>query len=458
MSSGPFHKDPINFPRIDRLLFFAGILVLAAALPIGLRYCRQGVTELAVAAGAEDRTLVFTQWWEDEMEAGSLAALVRDFETQNPGIRIQLDTRPYAEVHRLLFAGDSGAEAESADAEGGAEGVEAAEVQAAFMPDILGLDPRWLEDLIRQGKLASHEGETAAQGAAYALPLVSFMTPLFYRIDLLQAAGFDRPPKSQGEFSAMVRTLTDKNADRYGFALSLSPEDPQGIYRDILPWFRSSGAGLFRRGSLEFSGPQVIGVLGFLNGLYREGLIAPEVFTMTNKDRIEDFSAGRVAMMIASIGEARTLQAAGVPLGITTIPGPDGYIGKPSVGITSWYAGLSRSSRHGDEGRAFLAFLAEQSPAIAKSAGAVPGAIAPVSTDPEESIDASKNSFETSSLYAKAYDIYEAGDIPEEFPGLPEQNALESILREELRVMFEKGRSPEETAKAVQTRWETSIR
>jgi multiple sugar transport system substrate-binding protein len=283
------------------------------------------------------------------------------------------------------------------------------------------------------------------------------MTPLFYRTDLLQAAGFDRPPKSQIEFSSMARSLTDKTADRYGFALSLTPEDPQGVYQDILPWFRSSGADLFLNDSPEFSGPQVLSALAFLNGLYREGLIAPETFTRTEKDLLEDFSAGRVAMMIASIGEARTLQAEGVPFGITTIPGPDGYIGKPSVGITSWYAGLSRSSRHEDEGRAFLAFLAEKAPVIAKNAGAVPGAISFSSADPEESAGASKYSLETLPLYAKAYDIYEAGDIPGEFPGLPGQNALETILREELQVMFEHGRSPEETAKAVQARWEAIL-
>jgi multiple sugar transport system substrate-binding protein len=386
----------------------------------------------------EESPLVFTQWWQDEMEADALSALIRDFTQAHPGIRVRLDTRPYGEIRDTLLRGQDEAEGE---------------------PDIIALDPRWIEELVRAGYLESlAERQTAARvepdtyaefptpaesrkADAYALPLASFMTALFYRTDILQEAGFDRPPKNQTEFTAYARAVTKKDQDRYGFALSLAEEDPFGIYRDIYAWVWASGTALTQEGELRFDSPAVIEALGFLDTLNREGLIPADSFAKTGAEGIADFTAGRTAMIIADIRYARDLEAAGVPFDLTTIPGPAAYFGKPALGLSSWYAGIPRNSTRKAEAWAFLAFLAERKNTIAARSGALPG-------------DTGFGESAANPYYTKAYDIYQAGEIIEEFAGIPGADILDSIVREEIRRMFRDEQSPADTAAAVQARWE----
>jgi multiple sugar transport system substrate-binding protein len=433
----PLQKNSPNNPRLDRLLFYTGLVVLVIALPLVLRQIHLGIPIL----GEERRVLVFTQWWQDELDAAVLPALVREFEAQNPGIRVKLDTRPYHEVRRLLLPDGPGADA------GGTSAVNTA------LPDILGLDPRWLPaliagDLLDPAAAAPKENALLRDGTAW--PIVSCVIPLFYRTDLLQEAGFDRPPKDQAEFTAIARAITDRSQGRYGFALSLSPDDPLGVYRDILPWFRSSGATLLRDGRPAFTETPAADIVRFLNALSREGVLAPEAFVKTNKDRLEDFIAGRLAMMLAPAVEIRNLRAAGVPFGVTTIPGPASYIGKPAAGITGWYAGIPRSGKHKDEARAFLSFLTGKANGIASKTGMIPG---------DGAIPASGASSgpDQDPLYLKVNDIYTAAGTTEEYLNLPAELTLETILGEELRVMFEEGRNPEETVLAVQKKWEAAL-
>jgi multiple sugar transport system substrate-binding protein len=428
---------------MDRLLFYAGLLILILALPVALRQIRRGVPIL----GEENRVLVFTQWWQNELDEGTLPGLIREFEAQNPGIRINLDTRPYHEVRRLLLP----------------DGLKTEESERNLaLPDILGLDPRWLPALIERDLLEPAAGVPekdiplmAAEGEAQdapprALPIVSWVIPLFYRTDILGEAGFDRPPGNQAEFTAMARAVTDASRGRYGFALSLGPDDPLGVYRDILPWFRSSGASLLHDGRPAFTESPAANTLSFFNALSAEGLLAPETFAKTNKDRLEDFIAGRLAMLLAPAPEIRTLRAAGIPFGVTAIPGPPSHIGKPSAGITGWYAGIPRSGRRKDEARTFLSFLAGRADAIALKSGMFPGtAVFPG--------DGAVSVSEQDPLYLKVNDIYAAAGTAEEYLSLPGELTLETILREELRLMFEEGQSPEETLRAVQEKWETAL-
>jgi multiple sugar transport system substrate-binding protein len=438
----PLQKDPSKYSRVDRLLFYVGFVVLVIAVAVVLRQFPLNIPILN-----ERRVLVFTQWWQNELDAGVLPSLIQEFEAKNPGVKISLDTRSYHEVRRLLLPEERDAPA----------------AKTAKLPDILGLDSRWLPGIIEREALDSGvvvreknavlrtEEEEARNAVPGALPILSCVIPLFYRIDLLQEAGFDRPPKTLDEFAAIAQAITDRPRGRYGFALSLSPEDPLGVYRDVLPWFRSTGADLLHNGRPAFTETQAANALYFLNGLSQDGLLAPESFVKTNKDRIEDFIAGRLAMMLAPAVEIKNIRAAGIPFGVTTIPSHAAYIGKPAAGVIGWYAGVSRSSRHKDEARAFLTFLAENAGDIAEKTGMVPG----TGVIPETLMDPSKK--EQDALYLKVKDIYAAANTTEGYLSLPEEMALEIILGEELRGMLEEGRSPDETARAVQERWEAAL-
>jgi multiple sugar transport system substrate-binding protein len=79
------------------------------------------------------RTLEFTQWWEPELPEGAFRALMDEFEAQNPGIKVELISGPYATTKEQVVAGAA----------------------AGTMSDVVGLDGAWVSDFVKQGSLAS---------------------------------------------------------------------------------------------------------------------------------------------------------------------------------------------------------------------------------------------------------------------------------------------------------------
>ncbi|MDR2102884.1 MAG: extracellular solute-binding protein, partial [Treponema sp.] len=358
----------MKIKKIDKILLCLTLIVLGAV------FFKTIAGKLFPDNGEEESsTLVFSQWWEDELEPGALTDLIAEFEADNPLIKIRLDTHAYPELRDFLI-NLSGVE------EGGEEN---------SFPDIIALDPQWLYELLqgeilepltsyrRQGPfiIQSRPDMPEKQYEQWALPLISFMYPFFYNIAVLKNAGFDRPPKTRSEFLAYAQAVTNPAEGRYGTALSLRAEDSRAVYREIFPWFWAAGNFFFQEGEPHFTARAELETLGFFDQFRREGILSPGSFSKTEEQKREEFLTGKIAMMIGSIRDIDFLRErmGDESFGITTIPGPDGYIGKPAFGLSSWYAGISRRSAHKDEAWHFLAFLAERTSFLAAKAHAVPG-------------------------------------------------------------------------------------
>jgi multiple sugar transport system substrate-binding protein len=423
-----FNANEVN--KFDRILLILGLVLLAAGLLFALMARKTSFQR--------NTTVVFTQWWQDEMEDGALAALADEFESLNPGIRIQLDNRPYAEILGALRSNG----------------------EQPLKSDIVSLDPFWFEDLVRQDILEPLDGYAAPDGESPESPeapdqgyekwgrhLISFTSPLYYNIALLQAAGFDRPPKTRADLLVYARAVTDAAAGRYALALALGPENPQGVYRDIFSWLWASGPAAVREARPDFSARAIIGTLAFLKQMQQEGLIVPGTFSKTEAEKWEDFIQGRAAMMIASVSDIHILRGrmgadGASPFRITLVPG-ESSLGTPTLGLSSWRLGIPRAAAHKDEAWAFLSFLLERGAQVAEKAHAVPGsrgsAMDFIAADP---------------LYAKAYDMYVAAETVQEFSGMPRVDEFEALVREQVYLLFEEDQSPEETAGNIQRYWE----
>ncbi|MDR0569527.1 MAG: sugar ABC transporter substrate-binding protein [Spirochaetaceae bacterium] len=403
---------------------------------------------------AKGATLVFSQWWQDELEHKALDALIAEFEKTHPGVKIKLDNHSYHEMEDLILNGLN-----DKIISNGLNGGNAGSAETMLGADILALDSRWLYGLVQNEMLEplgsykkSSDFIPALQPSGqetiydeWAFPLVSFMAPLFYNIEVLEAAGFDRPPKTWSDFLKYAKAITDPSAGQYGLGLSLSQGDPQGVYLDIYSWIWASGTVIIRQGRPNFTAPAVIDTLDFLDKLYQQGLIAPDSFSKTREQKLEEFIGGKIGMMIASVQDVEIIrkQMGDARFGITAIPGPDVYQGKPAFGLTNWYAGISRESKYKDLAWEFISFLAKQSPLLAAVSHAVPG-----SGNGLE--DYLKGDF----FYSKAYNIYEGGDGIQEFAGYPAVHVLDFIVRNETAKMFEERQGAKAAAEEIQRRWE----
>jgi multiple sugar transport system substrate-binding protein len=428
--------------HIDYLLLAIGLLVLLAGL-----FWSGGKKAIAAVTAP---TLVFTQWWQDEIEEGALETLVSEFETLHPEIKIELKKLPYEELKALLFTAPAG------------------EALPPFPGDILALDPLWGAGLEGREILEPPPPPPSAEAAPSRgfppgnpeTPVLDFFCPLFYNIDMLTAAGFSSPPKTRNEFLSYARKVSKREEGVYGIAMALAPGNSRGIYRDIYSWIWASGALLFNAGKPAITSREITETLEFLAALGRENLIHPDSFEMGEAEKQEAFIRGRAAFIIAPVQDAEIFSSRMSPgaegrippggaFGFTAIPVPGGHSGKPAFGAFGWTLGISRQSRYKEEAGVFISFLAEKASYLAEKLHAVPGN----RTNPP-AVQAQNGSLYSTAWDSKAWDLYIACDFIREFAGLKETARLEAAFTEELAFLLSGERGAAASAAAVQKQWE----
>jgi multiple sugar transport system substrate-binding protein len=324
-------------------------------------------------------------------------AFLQEFGEQHPDLKIQ-------EIS--LSASASSTPVSSAEAKG-----------RGSLPDIVFFDDSEIGGLIDAEALASLDPYHHEWAARWALPLVSFMDIFVYNIDILKAANRDRPPKTRVEFLAAARAVAESKEEVFAYALGLSPEDTLSIRRELYPWIWANGGDMHAIDSRE-----VMDIVAFMGQLNREKLLMPGTFEKTGAERLEEFAQGKIAMMAVSARDIAFLRdnAKGFDLGVTAMPVIT--LRKNRLGLLHIYAGISSTCTMPDEAWTFLAFLAGKSHLLAEALGAVPGSFP--EAFPGEYIT-------KDSLYAKAWDIFEAADIVEyQFPDEEIYRTLKEKLTE----------------------------
>ncbi|MDR2661512.1 MAG: extracellular solute-binding protein [Treponema sp.] len=364
-------------------------------------------------------TLVFAQWWDGQLDGKILETVCAEFESQNPGITIKLEHKSWPEIKELLD-------------------MEKPEENA--VPDIFSVDPI-LEPESRAYLFETGTGTDAASNTA--APVISFINLLFYNIDLLQEAGFDRPPKNQTEFLSYAQRISQRGSGIYGAGLALKSGDLHNVRRHLLSWIWAAAGNHETTEDFTFNSKQVTAVLVFLNQLKQN--LYPNPFGLTQGELLKAFSEGRVGMIIGSIADARELKAVMQGnFGVTTIPGPESYTRKPVFPLTGWYLGINRKTEYPEEAQKFAVFLKERAGAIAAEAYAVPG-------NGRRNPDLSK----ADPIYAKAFDMYEAGEMVREgIYGSAAMLNLNGIIRSEVEKMLSGLISPEQCAETIQQSWD----
>jgi multiple sugar transport system substrate-binding protein len=423
-----------QFNRAMLFILLSALLLLAAGTLIRLGPGANTAGERPTASPRRAHiALVFTQWWEHELEPYTLQSLIEEFEKENPGISINLNTCSYSELESM------------------------SQNASPLESDLYGIDPQWFYELVRNERLEPLETYRAAappesgmfsftdadqQYNAWGVPLLSFTAPFFYNITVLRRAGFDRPPKTWSELFAYAKAVSSPNERRFGLGLALNPDYPQGIMLDVYSWIWANGGVLVRDGKPGFIERNAVEALEFLNSLQANGLLAPDSFSRTREQKREEFINGAAGFMIAPAQEIEVLRSrlGEEGFGLTALPAADPYTGKPAIGLSRWYACISSASRYKNEAWAFLSFLSARAERLAEAAHAVPGAGIYPREDP---------------FYAKAFDIYENAEPADELIGLPQIHTLETIVWEEIKNMLEGHQDAPRTARTIQARWES---
>src|SRR6478609_10410215 len=268
---------------------------IAGASALVLTACGSG-GDAAVGGGSDggDVTLEFAQWWEPELPDGAFRELMDKFETENPGIKVKLLSGPYASTKEQVVAGAA----------------------SGTMSDVVGLDGAWVSDFAKQGAITDltavmkdagyDDSQLASQvkveDKTYMIPVVNFVYPMFTNDDLLSQAGVTAPPTNRTEFADAATKITALGDNVHGWVLPLSLEAPNGIQNDVMSWVWASGGSMLKDGKPALTdNDAVTSATDYIQGLWDDGVIAPGSFTMKEQDKVEEFTNGRVGMMIDSL-------------------------------------------------------------------------------------------------------------------------------------------------------------
>jgi multiple sugar transport system substrate-binding protein len=162
-------------------------------------------------------------------------------------------------------------------------------------------------------------------GRAYGVPWYVDTRVVFYRTDLLEAAGYDSIPDTWAEWrEAMVRVKSRMGPRQYPILVPTSEWPPPVILG------LQTGAPLLRDDGHygNFSDPRLRRAFDFYIGLFRDGL-APKVSGAEVSNLYQEFERGNIAMYISGpwqIGEfSNRLPPASQGTWMTApLPGPDG--------------------------------------------------------------------------------------------------------------------------------------
>jgi multiple sugar transport system substrate-binding protein len=427
--------------RVKRLL---GVIT-AAMLAVGAVGCGTGSGE--GSAGSSEQggtvTLEFAQWWAPELPEGAFQELMTQFESQNPNIKVELLSAPYASTKQQLVSGAA----------------------SKTLPDVVGLDGAWVNDFAKQGGIADlsalmaeakyDESQLASQvkvdGKTYMVPVVNFVYPLFVNKDLSSKAGVQAVPNNRSEFLDAAKKVSALGGNVKGWALPLDTAVPNGIQNDVMSWLWASGGSMLTPdGKPNLTSPPVKSTVEYVKSLNDADVIAPGSLTMKEQDKVEKFTVGQVGMMIDSLAHINLIKKNSPNLDFTVapIPAEDSYTGKRGLPYASWGIGIADSSEHKAEAFKLVEFLMseEANAQLSTLANGFPGNN---TAEPDFS--------KSDPLFKTAFSIYKEGYPANEFVGLPKSEELMRTFDEELQLVLTGKQSVDDALNKTQQSWASVI-
>jgi multiple sugar transport system substrate-binding protein len=226
------------------------------------------------------------QVWTME-DSTSFTALMQDF-TKQTGIQVQVQAVPWANVNdKLTTAVASG------------NGPDVMQIGLSLLPTfesagaLLDLSP-YVKD--HTGLQSSNYLSAVAadkinpKGKVLSVPWVSDVRVLFYRSDLLAAAGISSPPKTWTEMHDDAAKLAQRGKGKYGYYI------PQ--WDSALPiefTWEAGGDVLDANGKVTFDTPQFKAAADYYVNFYKDHLVP----TASDFDQTQGFVSGSAPMIIS---------------------------------------------------------------------------------------------------------------------------------------------------------------
>ncbi len=306
---------------------------------------------VASIAGAQAKTTIKYAFWGNPDAIGVEKDIIEEFESLNPGIKVEPIVSAYGDYHTKLLTMIAGGAA----------------------PDVMRVDSYYFDDFMKVGALKGIDDLVAKEkidlsgyyqqgieectynNKLYGLPWATSPLYMFVNLDVLEKAGVKMPSNdwSWDDFVAICKAVTKgSGADKvYGFAFEA------GTISTILPWVWANGGDLFSADRSKFTLDQSAAVQAIqrLADLLKQGYLPPETVSATADINTRLFVNNKVAMRMGSAAEILSTQKVeGVRFEV--MPMPNGKFKNTSV-FKSNIVGIAAGSKKQDAAWTFLKYL-----------------------------------------------------------------------------------------------------
>ena len=286
----------LNTPSILGLLAIAQAVILVLLL---LNLLKSPVP-IAEAPSAESPVILSFAVPPLEVARNNWTPLIRAFESKNPGIRIKVvsgsDESDTTNALKTVYAtGFSNAEAKG--------------IHAPY--DLIYTDIVWVAEFASAGWLQElppipqaeldlflpKEVEAGRyQGKLYRLPFRADVGLIYYRKDLLGAAGYD-PPRTFPELFKTAQAL--KKQKRVKWGLAWQGEHYEGLVANFFEVLQSYGGFWIKTNPLEvgLDQPGAIAAAQFLLDMINKGVSPPDVSNFNELDATDLFKQGETGFL-----------------------------------------------------------------------------------------------------------------------------------------------------------------
>ena len=278
------HQPPT--PRMLAALALAALAAVVACAVLG-------------ACGSRSESATRLELWALGREGEVVAQMMPDFELRNPGVHVHVQQIPWSAAHEKLltaYVGDA-------------------------MPDVFQVGNTWIPEFAALGALESLDERIHAAGDAlredsfpgildtnvidgktYAVPWYVDTRLLFYRSDLLAAAGSTGSPKSWESWRGAMERAKQKAAPG-AFAVLLTIQE----WQPLVILAMQQNATLLRDGDLygDFQSPAFRKAFEFYIDLFRAGL-APLAGQAEVANLYQEFARGTFVFYVSgpwNVGE-----------------------------------------------------------------------------------------------------------------------------------------------------------
>ena len=195
--------------------------------------------------------------WASGVEGEKLAPLAKQFESENPGLKVKVTPIAQDAAHDKYLTSIAGAQT----------------------PDVGHIGTTWNAEFAKAGALEkvpssidagkffpSAQSTTEVGGDRLGVPWYVETRVLYYRTDLAEKAGVTAPPKDWDELKAMAKALKEQGGAKYGIGLSTNN------WQEWLPFVWQDGGDAYKDGKFTFDTPQATEATAFYKSFFDEGL------------------------------------------------------------------------------------------------------------------------------------------------------------------------------------------